>query len=383
MIASPSRPAPNSNPLLKPVPHFWLLDIVRGLAALAVVVWHYQHFYYIAPGQQSIAFTPEQQPLFQLLRPFYVEGFRAVHLFFLLSGFIFFSVYLHDIGAQRISAWQFSVLRFSRLYPLHLATLLLVAVGQLLSQATLGSFIVYPFNDAYHFVLNLLMATNWGLQKGPSFNAPIWSVSIEILLYFSFFIVARVIGWRTSAAVPLTVAMLSLGLATARFAVGDCIAIGRGIAYFYTGALMFLLWKLARGKRLERHLLAVAAIIAVASTVAYTKGVINSLLFQFTFFPAGVLALALYQAGHIEAGRSLRTIGDITYATYLIHFPIQLILIFADQTLGLSIDYASPLFLIGFLAIVVLTGTAVYHYFEKPSQKFLRSLAAAPTGIAR
>jgi peptidoglycan/LPS O-acetylase OafA/YrhL len=44
------------------------------------------------------------------------------------------------------------------------------------------------YNDFYHFFLNIFLISFWGIEKGFSFNTPIWSVSIEILAYIIFFI---------------------------------------------------------------------------------------------------------------------------------------------------------------------------------------------------
>jgi len=43
--------------------HLYLLDILRGLASLAIVIWHYQHFFFVAPGEPSETFIRSDQPL--------------------------------------------------------------------------------------------------------------------------------------------------------------------------------------------------------------------------------------------------------------------------------------------------------------------------------
>ncbi|WP_257012247.1 acyltransferase family protein [Pseudomonas moraviensis] len=65
----------------------YALDALRGIAALAVVFWHWQHFFFqgAAPGPLQ----REDQPLYSLFSLFYRHGGDAVSLFFSLSGFIF------------------------------------------------------------------------------------------------------------------------------------------------------------------------------------------------------------------------------------------------------------------------------------------------------
>lgn len=51
-------------------------------------------------------------------------------LFFCLSGFVFFYLYARVIRDGRMNGDTFALLRFSRLYPLHVATSVLVAALQ-------------------------------------------------------------------------------------------------------------------------------------------------------------------------------------------------------------------------------------------------------------
>ncbi|MBC7757078.1 MAG: hypothetical protein H7Z20_10680 [Bdellovibrio sp.] len=89
---------------------------------------------------------------------------------------------------SNISFTKFAFLKLSRLYPLHLLTLLLVAAIQLYSanlhQVAVGD------NDAYHFFLNLFFVSAWELDNSLSYNIPAWSVSVEIFfIRFIFYIV--------------------------------------------------------------------------------------------------------------------------------------------------------------------------------------------------
>lgn len=57
------------------------LDVLRGLAALSVVFWHWQHFFYV--GSEPNNFILEKQPFYNILSLFYRHGDLAVELFFL------------------------------------------------------------------------------------------------------------------------------------------------------------------------------------------------------------------------------------------------------------------------------------------------------------
>jgi peptidoglycan/LPS O-acetylase OafA/YrhL len=72
----------------------------------------------------------DRLPLHGLLRPFYEAGEYGVWVFWCISGFIFFWKYRDAIHDRSMHGWTFFVFRLSRLYPLHLVTLALVAILQ-------------------------------------------------------------------------------------------------------------------------------------------------------------------------------------------------------------------------------------------------------------
>ena len=167
------------------------LDVVRGLAALAVVVQHWWQHFGTLPGASDIPGGVDL-PFYNLLWPFFLNGSRAVTLFFNLSGFVFFWLYSDEIANRRIGLLRFMGLRFSRLYPLHFATLIAVIPLQLVFILYIGSPFICKFNDFYHFILNIFLVQYWGFQDGYSFNGPSWSISVEIALYLIFFAVCFV-----------------------------------------------------------------------------------------------------------------------------------------------------------------------------------------------
>src|SRR5947209_12053831 len=92
------------------------LEALRFAAACSVLIWHYQHF---TLAGQSEPGTLSGQPFHTLLLPFYTYGYSGVQLFWCVSGFIFAWKYAEVIHAAGITFSRFAILRFSRLYPLH------------------------------------------------------------------------------------------------------------------------------------------------------------------------------------------------------------------------------------------------------------------------
>jgi peptidoglycan/LPS O-acetylase OafA/YrhL len=156
------------------VKRLYSLDALRGIAALSVVIWHWQHFFAIS-GDWQPGWRRGSQPLFWLLKPLYEQGWIAVDLFFALSGFVFFWLYDEAIREQRMGPARFALLRFSRLYPLHLVTLIIVAVLQMFFFRATGKFFIFDANDWQHFIPNLFLTQQWLPPTiDQSFNGPAW-----------------------------------------------------------------------------------------------------------------------------------------------------------------------------------------------------------------
>ncbi len=169
------------------------IEILRFLTSLAVLFYHYRHFFNPFNSDSVLKYNAAKTdlPFINLLNVFYENGILGVQVFYTISGFVFTYIYYHFY--QTTSYKTFFLNRFARLYPLHFATLILVTLLQIISSSSYGNFQIYQFNDLYHFILHLFFISSWGFEQGHSFNGPIWSVSVEILIYIIFFLLLMLI----------------------------------------------------------------------------------------------------------------------------------------------------------------------------------------------
>lgn len=358
------------------------LDVSRGFAALAMVLWHWQHFAFNGAAL-SQNFDRGSQPLYEILMLFYEKGLRGAEYFFLLSGFIFFWLYGLSIKKKSTSFTYFWVLRISRLYPLHFVTLLIVALLQAIHISHNGSSFVYTYNDVYHFFLHLGFASNWGFESGFSFNGPVWSVSIEILLYFIFFIVAylRLEGILSCLVVSIIFFSITLFIYSKIF---------NAISMFFLGGFVFHATFIISTKfqNLKIAIIAVAIlswIITIVNFYAYNLsgyilhfGVIGKILLYgfplYILFPFTLSALVLVEIDKGKFLKSISWIGDITYSSYLLHFPIQLVFGLAVSYGVLnSTFYLNPIYLLVFFSILIPLSYVTFIGFERPMQNIIRN----------
>lgn len=363
--------------------HLHSLDIARGIAAFAVVFWHWQHFFVV--GLQPRAdFRAQLQPMFSVFRLFYMHGHEAVSLFFSLSGFIFFWLFARNISDGTLSLSRFFLHRFSRLYPLHLATLLLVAVAQPIYRLQHGANFVYAWNDLPHFLLNLLLLSTIGRDTGLSFNGPSWSVSVEMTLYAIFFLSCAILK-------PRLIAMLVIALSGYLLLGHYKTTLGTAVGSFFIGGCMSALYTiLTRDAARMRIAKAIVAGVPVLCLTAYLvpagpAGLLPRVvlpgdepdLLTVVIFPLCILALALAEFLRPEVFARvarLTRLGQLSYSVYLIHFPLQLFLMIAIARLGIDARiFYTPLALFVFFATLIVLGLVSHYQFEMPVQRWLRT----------
>ena len=209
------------------------LDALRGLAALGVSLFaHFAHF-----GGDKAKYPFNSLLAFHWV---YKNAWLFVDLFFLLAGVVLTYRYLETIGSHALDGQKFFILRISRLYPLHVATLLVCAAVQWTCRARHQPTLIYPNNnDLYHFSLQLFYLHTF-FEYGWSFNEPSWSVSGEVLVYVLFFLYAR---RERRQYVPLAALTVVVGIAAQ--SPGGALPIinallGRALVGFFLGSLGYL-----------------------------------------------------------------------------------------------------------------------------------------------
>lgn len=332
------------------------VDSLRGFAAVAVL---FVHFPLLKEFRFGDPVTRGELPVDWLFGPFYDHGALAVPLFWIISGFVFRKVY----SDPAISAGRFALMRFSRLYPLHFVTLIILALMQWWSLRTTGNFEIVQFNDAYHFVLQLFFASNWGFERGYSFNGPIWSVSVEVLIYAVYFIYLK----SRQSSVWLAVIMSAAFFLVSHLTHSNPIAL--------CGSLFFLGSAIAYLKPRAAWVGVGAVTLATTTTIAISLSPISrhtELAVQFLVFPALVLLAGWAEAEKREAPRIFQRVGDLTYGIYLVHTPI---LVAMKLTLGPGVSLGR---LVIYLLAVAVTARLAYQVIELPAQRRLRSRTASP-----
>lgn len=345
------------------------LEVVRFIAAVSVLVWHYQHFFYIA--NKPTNFIKEQQPLYSLFSLFYNYGYLGVQVFWCISGFIFFWKYREAITSKAITYKKFFLLRFSRLYPLHFFTLLIVLALQTVYFNKQDYFFVYQYNDFPHFIYQLFFASSWGFEKAISFNGPVWSISVEVLVYFFFFLVLQKIGRSFFINITVLVICLMAKYLKVSSPILDC------LVFFYIGVLSAIAYIYIQNIRYQKYFFFISIFTLVASPIViYFTSAYQHKYFVTIFLMLYIPVLLFLCAQHFNVSpvvkKTIISAGNMTYSSYLIHFPIQLVIALFFLNSEQKIPYYSTFFFIGFIFSTLVISYYIYRAFELPAQNYIR-----------
>lgn len=329
------------------------LDALRGLAALAVVLFHYTTRYHQLFGHTET--LPTSVPW----------GGFGVDLFFMLSGFVILMTLERTADSLKF-AWG----RFSRLYPTYwvaaaLTFLIVSCCGLPGQEVTLGQALV-----------NATMIQ--GLLKVPHVDGAYWSLQAELIFYANMLLLYRlgafrkpaltVVGWLAVACVIYALRDYTLTAWPLAESVLRKVATITTLNYIPMFGIGMLLYDAHRSGQYTR--LTWVGLIACVATIGWWGGV-SSLAIDLA------LAVALWMAvsGRFAflAAAPLVWLGAISYSLYLTHQNIGYVLIRNLEAQGLQ-----PMLAITLAGAVALgIATCLHYWVERPSMKFLKRIDPA------
>ena len=375
--AAPRQPAPEPAAAQGRLPHFPGLDGLRGVAVVAVLLFH-------------AGFS------------WAVGGYLGVSTFFTLSGFLITSLLLAERTTTRtIGLGTFWVRRLRRLLPAAVAALALAVVftvfaGTGSQQRNIGGDVVAALADVanWHFIFSHQSYAD--LFSAPSPVLHFWSLAIEEQFYLVFpllmFGLLAALRWDRKRLGRTFVGLMAVSLATTLF-LGfshDRIYYGTETRSFelLTGCLLAVLIysrrvtsKLARpGNR--RTIVAVAGAIAFgvcvvlwSRTAQTSDWLYRGGLSAYSFLSAIIILATIIPYGPVAkllGSRALRRIGLLSYGVYVYHWPIFL---WIDQLhTGLGIWALAPIK----FAITWIVAVLSYRHLERPIRH-----GELPFGLAR
>jgi peptidoglycan/LPS O-acetylase OafA/YrhL len=352
---------------------FLLIDGLRGIAAMAVVFYHFHE----AITRSTDRWLPEA------LDVVFRRGYLGVDIFFVISGFVIaYSIRNGDFTPNYL--FRFWLRRSIRLDPPYWLTIAVEIALIVICLALIPS-LRTPIPSARDVVAHLFYAQNILGYKNvlPIF----WTLCYEVQFYM--FVVGLMVVWQSVrgslsafwiralppvALTALFVASLILRYTTAELPVPG-IALDRWFQFF----LGVLVWWHMAGK-VSAKPLALAWTATIVFIVLTRQPAAEQLV--------GIVASAVVfvaakrdQLGSWLAARPIQFLGKISYSLYLLHLPIGWRFVALCEHLlgGKMSTLVAWLVFGGGVAVSIISASISYYLLEAPSMRLSKHIRM-PTG---
>lgn len=330
------------------------IDLLRFIAALAVVFFHYAFRGYAA---DDLSILP-----YPLLAPLAKYGYLGVELFFMISGFVIL------MTAIATNVRGFVISRASRLYPAFwiACTLTFIVTFYLGEPRFKASFTEYLGNMT-------LLGEFIGIN---SLDGSYWSLFIELRFYFliSLLLALKKIHYAQTALIAWLV--VSFALEIKPIGTLRAIFITEYAAFFIAGATCFLIW--AESLSISKGLMLLSAWALSEYEMLSSLPALEQ-HYQTTFNPLTIIGivssffLILFLIAQrwtgLFAHKRWLVLGALTYPLYLIHQNIGYMLF--NQ---LYSNINPHLLFWGTLGLMLILAYGIYAVFEKRLARQLRQL---------
>lgn len=362
----------------------------RALAALYILLLHF--------GAPLFRHAPHWA------RTLRQTGFVVTSWFIMLSGFVLTIAYGRKLGEGRMDRRDFVIQRLARVYPVYLLGLLLMLPFAFVHR---WGTVTSAFGDAsvrYKLVTGLTQATFshvWLPRLMNAWNVPDWCVSVEMWFYafFPFLVVwllRRSRGWLWLTLIATWTVALTFSIAYTVLRPDGFVADAGSVGFYINmykyspltrwpefifgmalGALWLALPTARRGQRLATFFvggagLATLGVLLLGDRIPYT------LLHNGTLLPLFAVLIwgLMLGEGPLHRGlacRPLTTLGDASYALYILEVPLfQWLVLLGGRRYGYGGPDA-PFTAVALLAIIA-AAVVLRRFYEKPAQPRLRAL---------
>jgi peptidoglycan/LPS O-acetylase OafA/YrhL len=340
--------------------HFLVLDALRGVAAIAVAIYH-----------ACIIFGGT---------PLLPKAFLAVDFFFLLSGIVVAHAYERRLKQGQIR--EYFERRLIRLYPMILVGALLGMSVVITSPAARGlstGTLAYLGLSAA-LCLPIIRANLYpGSHSISPVNVPSWSLFFEIFVNAVYGMVAkrltttRLVAVSLSAFIVEAIAILkfngvNFGVYVEDFEWGFV----RVIFPFFTGVLINRTFT-PRTLPMSPMAPLLLAIALVATFYVPTSGVWNAvseLVAVAIIYPC-VIVLAMRVVVSSGQGRVLAWLGAVSYPVYAIHTPLFLWLARLQRVIALRFQISPYLWIVLAVAFSIACAWIIYKIYDVPLREAL------------
>jgi peptidoglycan/LPS O-acetylase OafA/YrhL len=355
------------------------LTSLRGIAAIWVMLFHMDVIIFYR--EFGTLLSKETSGLI-------CKGYLWVDFFFLLSGFIIVHVYgqlLADTNRFKKNTIRFLTLRFIKIYPLHLFTLLLlllftVVVKHWYPAAMDGGWSGFFSNDA--FVQNILLVHSMKQHTYLSWNIVSWSIAAEWWAYMAACLAIPLVftkqNYRYIVLFVLSqVALLYLTKLQANLDITFDYGWLRCLSSFGFGLVIHKIYVQKTAQSIFQKDISWALAFLAVCLLFHFKGTDHFVIPIFMV----LLLSTIWNSGKVKSllqKKALVYLGEISYSIYMMHGFWFMIFWFYLPSLKPAIESFSPwmiiAFCIAFIACTFVSAILTHKFIEIKLRNYLKSL---------
>ena len=313
------------------------------------------------------------------------EGFLGVSFFFILSGFILAYNYREKFLTGSISKKEFYISRLARVYPVHIATTVIVL---------LLTFIQYGQGWEYLFQ-HIFLMQSFFLEENIHFslNSPSWSISDEMFFYllfpFALLISEKLRGYIF---ILYFIGILLLNFQLDKNQNHYWLYISPFVRFsdFLLGMVLFDIFekiKLSYSKiNRSVFVIEIAAILLFVLFFVFHDDINISYRYSIYYWLPMAAIILVFALSHVAKEKSIITrflsskymvlAGEISFSFYLLHVLEIQVLNYIKKLLSFDIDlmlFSGIIFIITLIASFLM-----YKYIEKPLNRKLKQFLLEP-----
>jgi len=348
------------NPQLPAQQHFLVLDALRGVAAIAVAVYH-----------ACVIFgVPQLLP----------KAYLAVDFFFVLSGIVVAHAYEQRLKQGQIR--EYLERRVIRLYPMIIFGALLgmtaVVTSPAARQLSVGTLIYLGLSTV--LCLPIIRANVYpGSNTIAPVNVPSWSLFFEIFVNAVYGLAAkhltdaRLVALALAAFVVEAIGIfkfngVDFGVYVANFEWG----FARVVFPFFVGVLInrLLAPRVLATPAMTPLLLAVALVATFCMPTSGVWTAVSELVAIAIIYPS-VIMLAMRVAVASRQGRVLAWLGAVSYPVYAIHGPLFVWLARLQRASASRLQISAYCWAAVAVAVAIVFAWLVYKIYDLPLREAL------------
>jgi peptidoglycan/LPS O-acetylase OafA/YrhL len=323
-----------------------LIDLLRFLAAIAVVL---HHFYYQVNSKPNNIYTDLA----------FTYGKLGVPMFFIISGYCIMIALSHSTNSV-----QFIIRRLFRIFPPYWFSLIITGLLILILKLLRGANSVAAVPKTIHDIFYTVCLLTYPITKVNAINWVYWTLPYEVLFYGVIFIYS----FAKDNYFTLLLILLTIGSCMVPPTDTGILSFFKYWPLFGVGAALFKLLHDPKSKQ------AANIILFTLCAISFYTAHLN-----LAYCIISGITIILILISHFKPLRNNRIskLGDYSYSIYLIHVPLAVYSFGLYRELPPLSENAmlNPLLDLLLLIMVVFLSKAMYKYIELPSINFGRRLS--------